>query len=552
MIPARADQAMTQLDLPQVSLQRYVDLLRRKTWQVIPVSILGLLIGGFVALLIPRYYVADIEVSHQRLPGKEVSAQVDPMAELVDAARSTIPNAVADTIKQLGWPEAMIADGYARWDAEHAIRQRLVVNDENAGNKLRTYASIHITYKDRDGRRAAKLLNTLVEVWSKRVLDESTAQASREVANANERFEYANSAWQRASTELAQVEQRYGLDPGLSREEAAKQTRAADDELKRLEEEAGKARVELEVLTINIEALQVRVDAMPRTVKVTPAQIEEKFLLKNPEVIAAKAKVLHYRTLMKGIKPAHPDYAGGKLSLAEAEKDLDELVQKAMGGAEPGQRSGEVPNPELAAGQKELDEKKIKFALQTGQLKELEQKVAAATERQLVLAKAYEFYRRAHLNLEDAEGQRKRALDRHASADEVLAALQRQDIIQVRHRAEVPPKPTDPNIFVVALLGCVIGLGAAVGLILMLDVVRGTFKTIDDVERSLPLPVLGGMAHLESDEVRTRTTRGRRRATIVAGVALVLVVAVVTIWYRDPTRVPGFVNSLLSMLLGEG
>jgi hypothetical protein len=227
-------------------------------------------------------------------------------------------------------------------------------------------------------------------------------------------------------------------------------------------------------------------------------------------------------------------------------------MQKAMGVVEPGQRTGEIANPELVTGQKDLDLKKARFALLTGQLKELQQKGTAAAERQLMLATAYKDYRRAHLNLEDAENQRKRALDRRQNADEVLAALQRQDIIQPRHSARVPPKPTDPNIFVVALLGCVIGLGAAVGLILMLDVVRGTFKTIDDVERSLPLPVLGGMAHLESDEVRTRTTRGRRRATIVAGVALVLVVAVVTIWYRDPTRVPGFVNSLLSMLLGEG
>ena len=36
---------MTQLDLPQISLQRYLDLLRRRRWQVIPVSLLGLLIG---------------------------------------------------------------------------------------------------------------------------------------------------------------------------------------------------------------------------------------------------------------------------------------------------------------------------------------------------------------------------------------------------------------------------------------------------------------------------------------------------------------------------
>ena len=40
--------------LPQLSLQRYVDLVKRRRWQVLPVSLLGLLVGGIVAFFIPR------------------------------------------------------------------------------------------------------------------------------------------------------------------------------------------------------------------------------------------------------------------------------------------------------------------------------------------------------------------------------------------------------------------------------------------------------------------------------------------------------------------
>ena len=36
---------MTQLDLPQVSLQRYVDLVRRRRWQLVPISLFGLVVG---------------------------------------------------------------------------------------------------------------------------------------------------------------------------------------------------------------------------------------------------------------------------------------------------------------------------------------------------------------------------------------------------------------------------------------------------------------------------------------------------------------------------
>ena len=46
---------MTQVDMPQLSLSRYVDLVKRRRWQVVPVSLLGLLIGGLVAFFIPRF-----------------------------------------------------------------------------------------------------------------------------------------------------------------------------------------------------------------------------------------------------------------------------------------------------------------------------------------------------------------------------------------------------------------------------------------------------------------------------------------------------------------
>ena len=55
---------MTQLDLPQISLSRYLDLLKRRKWRVVPASLAGLVIGGLVAFFVPRYYVADMKLDH--------------------------------------------------------------------------------------------------------------------------------------------------------------------------------------------------------------------------------------------------------------------------------------------------------------------------------------------------------------------------------------------------------------------------------------------------------------------------------------------------------
>lgn len=90
---------MTQLDLPQISLQRYLELLKRRRWQVVPASLLGLLLGGIVAFFIPRYYVAETMLQHQMAPGMEaVRSKEDPFRTIVETAQITIPLAVVRAV----------------------------------------------------------------------------------------------------------------------------------------------------------------------------------------------------------------------------------------------------------------------------------------------------------------------------------------------------------------------------------------------------------------------------------------------------------------------
>ncbi|MEE9127259.1 MAG: hypothetical protein V3U11_08965, partial [Planctomycetota bacterium] len=113
-----------------------------------------------------------------------------------------------------------------------------------------------------------------------------------------------------------------------------------------------------------------------------------------------------------------------------------------------------------------------------------------------------------------------------------------------------PPAPTVPNRTLVTLAGCLIGLGLAVGLILLLDFMQATFKTVSDVEHGLALPVLGSLSHMETDAHRRRVQARRIWLTMVSAVLLALMVCVVTIYYVSPTSLPEIVQQLLSLLLG--
>jgi hypothetical protein len=107
---------MTQLDLPQISFARYVDLLKRRKWQVVPVSLLGMIVGGVIAASVPRYYVASTDVHFKA--GELLTEGGKPLVEILeeelDNARTMIPAQVPDLLATFDWPEAHVDDFDAR------------------------------------------------------------------------------------------------------------------------------------------------------------------------------------------------------------------------------------------------------------------------------------------------------------------------------------------------------------------------------------------------------------------------------------------------------
>jgi hypothetical protein len=149
-----------------------------------------------------------------------------------------------------------------------------------------------------------------------------------------------------------------------------------------------------------------------------------------------------------------------------------------------------------------------------------------------------------------AEENRDRENKRMEDADNLIARLANQQTIRIVEPAREPPRPTEPNIIIVALIGCVLGLALAVAMILLIDVLQGAFKTIEDVEDGVPVPVLGGTSHLETEDERQRALRMRRRTTVTAAAFVCVCVALVLLFYADPTRLPPVVRDLLAVLLG--
>ena len=232
------------IELPQLSLAHYFDLLKRRRWQVIPISLLGLFIGGIVAFFVPRYYVAETYVDYYRLPSDvEARPAEDPFKFVVDNATILIPQAVGATAKKLGWAESAIADPSDRRQAEREIESRISVHDMNRGEG-RSYARIVVSYRDRDGVKSAQFLNTLVATWMEQRVADMRRTIALQSQQANQRAIAALGEYNSINRDLTHLSVQHGFDrffdPALQREDM----RAREDSLARQQVRLGEIEAE--------------------------------------------------------------------------------------------------------------------------------------------------------------------------------------------------------------------------------------------------------------------------------------------------------------------
>ena len=213
-------------------------------------------------------------------------------------------------------------------------------------------------------------------------------------------------------------------------------------------------------------------------------------------------------------------------------------------------RDGKVENPDYTALRLQFEEQEGKKKVLEAAVARIDRVIEQEKKDLDKRSEAEQLYAAKQQELKEAEEDRARAVEGLRDAAETLAALQRDVPVRQSRKALIPPQPTEPNIMVVALASSVLGLFAAIGLILLFDMLQGSFKTVEDVERGLSVPVLGGVSHLETDDERIAAARSRRRASLVAAAALLLVTAIVSVFYIDPTRLPPAVRSILTIILG--
>src|SRR6267378_231052 len=104
-----------------------------------------------------------------------------------------------------------------------------------------------------------------------------------------------------------------------------------------------------------------------------------------------------------------------------------------------------------------------------------------------------------------------------------LELRQKGENFRVIEPARLPERPAGPNRFRLLLVGLALAIGASGAAVVLAEQVDTSFRRVDEIRSSLPLPVLSAIPRITTEQDRARTLRQRRWATAAVGFGLVVV-----------------------------
>lgn len=104
-----------------------------------------------------------------------------------------------------------------------------------------------------------------------------------------------------------------------------------------------------------------------------------------------------------------------------------------------------------------------------------------------------------------------------------LEQRQQGETFRVIEPARLPDRPAGPNRFRLLLVGLALALGASGVAVLLAEQVDTSFRRVDEVRATAPMPVLSAIPRITTEQDRYRQLRQRRWATAAVAVGLFVV-----------------------------
>lgn len=489
-------------------IQDFLDVLRRRAWQIAVPAIFVIVIGSCLAAIVPRKFLARTQLELRQV-GAQGAAREGVNARFQVMAPARIKRVVED----LKDPVYLALEEPERRDFLRDVQRNLRVDVQTPGGSF----FITISFTDIDRSWAGTLLKALRDDWKSDVLERDKNKLLDEREKLGNERENLEKRLHREETELANLKRTHGISatqpiPGVSE---GRQEDPEFDRLQRAQDELFDTVVKLGTARAKVEALEKRIKTLPE--KLSSEEVVAGGVGHGDEIRKIEREIVDLEEKLHEYGLMHSNYQKILSQIASLERrkqDLESLVTRSE------LTRLSVANPEWRELQSELGDARDEVTALEAQRRTLEGAITAAKQTVADLHDAYKEVReredrisRLQLNLKTVDT---RYQDRVQQVE--LSEGKRGDPFAILEEVSVPPKPTEPNPLMLVAFSIAAGLGIGVGLAVLLEYSKSCFRSVYDVSRVMVVPVLGNINSI----VTRRESRIRRTRRLAVGAATFL------------------------------
>jgi polysaccharide biosynthesis transport protein len=209
-----------------------------------------------------------------------------------------------------------------------------------------------------------------------------------------------------------------------------------------------------------------------------------------------------------------------------AERAAEGAVQPAAATGADAQRRVFPQNTYVASLMQQLENANIEIRMSTAEIARLDRAIAEyqrrientpRREQELALiTREYETTRDMFRSMLAKRGQAEIAAD--------LEHRQKGEHFRIIEAATVPDRPVGPNRMRLLLIGVIMALGASALAVVLAEQVDTSYRTVDELRGTTPVPVLSTIPRITTADDRARRMRQQRLATVGVALAMLAVV----------------------------
>jgi capsular polysaccharide biosynthesis protein len=487
-------------------IQDFLDVLRRRAWQIAVPAVFVIVIGSCLAAIVPRKFLARTQLELRQV-GNAGAAKEGQNAK----PQILAPVRIKKVVEDLKNPVYLALEEGERREFLRDVQNNLRVDLTPMGQQGSIF--ITILYADVDRGWSGSFLRALRDDWKEDVLERDENKLKDERAKLGAERDKLEKRFNKEEEELSDLKRTKGISatqpiPGSAG------VRSEDPEYDRLQAH----KVKLADTEFALAKAESRVEQLQKSLLDIPEKVSKEQIVAGvgheEEIRKIETQILDLNEKLRNYGRSNSRYNRILKEIQALERrqaDLESLVTRSES------TSLSVANPERQAILKDIADAEAEVKSLQDQKTFLVGTIAAATDRVNDLHEVYKDVRQreeriARLRADLADVERKYQ-DRVQQVE--LSQGPRGNPFAILEEINVPPKPTEPNPMLLVAFSIVAGLGLGVGLAVLLEYSKSCFRSVYDVSRVMVVPVLGNINGI----VTRREARSRRTRRLVVGAA---------------------------------